>query len=421
MAPKLLLESLRSGPLAQRNFALFLSGFTVTLTGSTMVPVALTFAVLGQGGGPSQVSLVLGAETLALVVLLLFGGVVADRMPRKVVMATADVVRCAGQAVLAAVLFTGVAPLPLLMGMALILGAGQAFSAPALTGLVPVLVPASHLQRANALIGVARSTAQIAGPALAGLVVATGGAAWAIAADASSYAISAACLLALRLPDHPVAAPEPFVRQLRLGWGEFTAHRWLWIIVLQFGFVHMLVVAPTMVLGAVVAETHLGGATAWGLILAAQGAGAVLGGLGMLNVRPSRPLALATLATFGGVPILLALAVAAPLPVDLAAAALSGAGFAVFTLLFDTTMQREVPPEALSRVSSYDWLGSFALIPVGYVLAGPLAALLGTGGTLWFSAAWLAATSAAVLASPAVHGLRDRDPARAMAEVVRSD
>ncbi|MDX7953906.1 MFS transporter, partial [Lichenihabitans sp. Uapishka_5] len=147
-----------------RNVALFLFGFTVTLSGSAMVPVALTFAVLGQGGGPGEVGVVLGAETLALVVLLLVGGVVADRLPRKLVMVTADLARCVGQAVLAAALFAGHASLPLLAGMALVLGAGQAFSAPALSGLIPGLAEADRLQRLNAAVGIARSAAQVAGP-----------------------------------------------------------------------------------------------------------------------------------------------------------------------------------------------------------------------------------------------------------------
>ncbi|MDX7953934.1 MFS transporter, partial [Lichenihabitans sp. Uapishka_5] len=249
--------------------------------------------------------------------------------------------------------------------------------------------------------------AQVAGPALAGVVVAGGGAAWAIAIDAASYAVSAACLMALRLPPRASVPAEPFLQQLRLGWGAFVQHRWLWIIVLQFGFYHMLVMAPTMVLGALTAETRFGGASAWGLLLAAQGLGAVGGGLAAMRLRPARPLAVATLATFAGLPLVVGLACGAPLPVDVAAAALSGAGFAVFTLLFDTTMQREVPPEALSRVSSYDWLGSFAPVPVGYALVGPLSALLGRDGALWFAAGWLALSSTVVLAIPAVHGLRD--------------
>ncbi|MCW6510657.1 MFS transporter [Lichenifustis flavocetrariae] len=404
----MLFPDVPKGIFGERNFRLFFFGYLVSLTGSAMVPVALTFAILECGGSAGRVGLVLGSETAALVLLLLAGGVVGDRLSRKTVMVTADLGRCVAQALLAALLFSGHASLWLLMGLAVLLGAGQAFFGPALTGLVPEITGAARLQDANAWLGTARSLGQIAGPALAGLVVAAGGAPWAILIDAFTYAVGAACLAAVDLPAVPPAATEPFLLQLKLGWTEFRSHRWLWIIVTQFGFYHMLVLAPLMVLGAVIAERSLGGAAAWGLILSGQGLGAVIGGVSVLRRRPGRPLAWATVATFMGVPMIVLLAWPGPLWAIAAAAACSGAGFAIFTVLFDTTMQREIPPAALSRVSSYEWLGSFALLPIGSILTGPISALLGTSGTLWFSAVWLMATSALVLSAPAVHRLRWR-------------
>lgn len=403
------LSPARAGVLAERDFRLFFTGYLVSLAGSAMVPVALTFAIFEQGGGPGTVGLVLSAETAVLVALLLAGGVMADRLERRRVMIWADVIRCVAQLVLAGLLATGHAGLPALMGLAAVLGAGQAFFGPAIVGLVPQVASAARLQDANALLGVAKSVGQVGGPALAGLVVAAGGAPWAILLDALSYAVGAACLARLALPPHARAeAAEPFLLQLRLGWTEFRSHTWLWIIVAQFAFFHMLVLAPAMVLGAAVAAASLGGAAAWGLVLSCQGVGSVLGGLWSMRLRPERPAAWMTVATFAGVPALVLLAEPGPLWAVAVAAGLWGGGLAVFTTLFDTTMQREIPPASLSRVSSYDWLGSFALIPVGYALTGPIAGVLGTRGTLLFAAAWLAATSALVLAMPAVHGLRRR-------------
>ena len=196
------------------------------------------------------------------------------------------------------------------------------------------------------------------------------------------------------------------MQQLRLGWNEFASQRWLWIIVVQFGFYHMLVMAPIMVLGALIAEQHLGGAPAWGLILSGEGVGAVLGGVFSMRFKPHFPLVWATLGTFAGLPLLLLLAWIGPLWAIVPAAAFWGGGLAVFTVLFDTTMQEQVPSEALSRVSSYDWLGSYALIALGYAIAGPLSALLGSQNTLKASAVWLLLTSALVISIPAINRLR---------------
>ena len=397
----------RGGVLSDRNFTLFFIGYGVSLTGSGMVPVALTFAILGQGYGAAEVGLVLAAETAAMVMLLLVGGIMADRFARKHVMVASDIVRCIAQLLFAGSLMASHLSLWFAMVVGAVLGAGQAFFGPALTGLVPELTSAARLQDANALIGMAKWAGRVAGPALAGLLVASGGAPWAIFADALTYAIGAGCLIALDFPvERAVESPEPFVRQLRLGWSEFISRHWLWIIVVQFGFYHVFVLAPVMVVGALIAEKHLGGASAWGLILSGEGVGAVLGGLFSMRFRPRFPLIWATLGTFSGLPLLFLLAWIGPLWAIVLAAALWGGGLAVFTVLFDTTMQEQVPAEALSRVSSYDWLGSFALVPMGYALAGPLSAALGDEKTLVASAAWLLATSTLVLFLPAVNRIQ---------------
>ncbi len=399
----------RLGALSERNFALFFLGFGLSLLGNGMVPVALTFALFGQGYGAGEVGLVLAAETAAMVVLLLVGGVVADRVPRKTVMITSDVMRCLAQLLFAGWLLRVQTPLWLAMAVGAVLGAGQAFFGPALTGLVPEITSAARRQDANALLGLAKWAGRVAGPAIAGVLVAAGGASWAILVDALTYAVSAGCLFALDLPPRAaVVGRVSFSTQLRLGWGEFASQRWLWIIVVQFGFYHMIVVAPIMVLGALIAEQRFGGATAWGIVLSGEGLGAVFGGLFSLRFKPQFPLLWATLGTFSALPFLLLLAWSGPLWAVVLAAALWGSGLAVFTVLFDTTMQDEVPAEALSRVSSYDWLGSFAPFPIGYAIAGPVAEVLGTGRTLECSAIWLLAASAVVIGLPSVHRLKSR-------------
>jgi len=396
----------RFGVLAERDFRLFFIGYTTSLVGAAMVPVALTFAVLQEGRAISDVGSVLAAETVPLVVLLLAGGVVADRLSRRTVMISADVLRCISELLLAALVITGSPPLWVFMVLAGVIGAGQAFFNPALTGLLPLVVSPGRLQQANALKGAASSTGQIIGPAAAGLIVAAGGAGWAIAIDGATYAVSALCLARLHLPPAPAPARESFLVQLRTGWTEFRSRTWLWVIVTQFGLFHLLVYAPFMVLGAVVASTSLGGATAWGFILTAQGAGAILGGLAVLRAQPRRPLVTASLGTFAFAGPVALLAWRAPTGAIAATAAVSGAGIAVFGALWDTALQQHIPAAVLSRVSAYDWLGSVALIPLGYALTGPLASALGVTGTLKLAAAWTVLGSAAAVAVPAVRRLR---------------
>ncbi|MDE3074218.1 MAG: MFS transporter [Chloroflexota bacterium] len=400
----------RFGVLRERNFRLFFAGYLTSIVGTGMVPVALTFAVLNQGGGASDVGYVLAAQTAPLVAFLLVGGVIADRVPRRAVMMTADLARCASEGVLAALLVTGHPPLWAFMGLAAVLGAGSAFYNPALTGLIPEISSSARLQDANALRNVAVSAGQVVGPVAAGLIVAVAGAGWAIAVDAATYAVSAACLSRLRVPLLQLGPPESFLAQLASGWREFRSRTWLWVIVTQFAFFHVIVYAPFIVLGAVTAKTALGGAAAWGTILAAQGIGSVVGALATLRMRPARPLVVGMMGTCGFAAPIALLAAKAPTSAIAVAGFVGGFGLAVFTTLWQTTIQREIPAPVLSRVSAYDWFGSVAFFPLGYAVAGPLAASLGIAPTLWLAAGWLVVSSGCVLAVPSVARLRWNAP-----------
>ena len=406
----------RLGVLGERNFRLFFTGYITSLAGSAMVPVALTFAVLDQGEGTAAVGYVLGAETVPLVALLLLGGVVADRVPRRASMLGADLARFASEGLLAVLLLTGSAPLWIVMVLAAVLGAGQAFFNPAMTGLMPEMVSAERLQSANALRGVASSTGQVLGPGLAGIIVAAAGAGWAIAIDSATYAVSAACLLRLTIPPRPPARQSSMLAQLAGGWHEFRSRTWLWAIVAQFATFNALCFAPFMVLGAVTAHDRLGGAGAWGAILAALGTGSILGGFLSVRLRARRPLVTGTLgAAIFAVPLAL-IALPAGTALIAIAAAVAGAGLSIFSTLWETTLQREVPREVLSRVSAYDWFGSVAFVPLGYLIAAPLAALLGTRTTLFFAAAWAAGSCAIVLTIPGIRKLHTPPPSAAPAQ-----
>jgi MFS family permease len=278
-----------------------------------------------------------------LVGLLLIGGVVADRFPRRASMLGADLVRFVSEGLLAVLLLTGSPRLWVFIVLTGVLGAGQAFFNPAMTGLMPEMVSSERLQAANGLRGVASSTGQILGPSVAGIIVATGGAGWAIAIDSATYAVSAACLWRLTIPPRPASAPSSLVSQLAGGWHEFRSRTWLWVIVAQFATFNALSVAPFMVLGAVIAHDHHGGAAAWGAILAVFGAGSIAGGLIAVRLHVRRPLVVATIgAAVFAVPVALIALPAATFLVA-GAAGLAGIGLSIFSTLWETTLQREVP------------------------------------------------------------------------------
>jgi MFS family permease len=372
--------------------------------GDRMVAVALAFAVLEIGGSVSDVGLVLAAGTFPLVATVLVGGVVADRASRRGVMVVADLIRVASQGAMAALLIAGVAEVWMLALLAGVTGAATGFFSPASTGLLPEVVLAEQLQPANALRVSAVSTGEILGPLLAGVVVAAAGAGWAIATDAVTFALSAACLAMLRMPTRAAAQRSSFVADLRQGWAAFRSRRWVWTFVAYFAMVNLLWGAWGT-LGPIVAARDLGGAAAWGTILAAMGVGALAGSLLAARVMPSRPLLLAAL-TDGLFALPLAfLAAGPPVPLIACGALLSGAGMALTISLWESTLQRHVPGESLSRVSSYDWFGSLAFYPLGLAIWGPVAAAIGVDVSLWLSFGLAVTLTLALLSVPDIRHL----------------
>ncbi len=366
--------------LRLRDFRLVFAAAAVSFLGDGIQPLALTFAVLDLTGSATDLGFALGAWTIALVASLLVGGVVADRFGRRVVMIGADVVRLASQGAIAALLITGRATIAeIVVGQAL-LGAATGFFNPASSGLVP-RVAGEWLQQANSLRGMAMASGAIAGPAIAGGLVAASSPGVALAIDAGTYAASA-LLLARVQRDIPAQPAGRFLDDLRRGFAEVRSRTWLWCTLVALSIVNAVTVG-FMVIGALIVKRHLGGPGGWALILSLQGVGALVGGSALLRVSPRRPLLVATL--IGLVPVLptFLMAVPAALALIAAAALLGGVGEMVFNTLWETTLQQHIPDEARSRVSSYDWFGSLALRTVGYALIGPFAAAVGDSTALY--------------------------------------
>jgi predicted MFS family arabinose efflux permease len=393
----------RLGVLAERDFRFVFLAAAVSQIGDQMMPVAIAFAVLDLTGSPADLGYVLAAGTAPLVALLLAGGVIADRLSRRRLMVSADVVRLVTDGALAALLLSGHARLWHLIVLQAVHGGASAFFGPASTGIVPQLVADDHLQQANALRGLTMSVGGILGPAIAGALVATVGSGWAVAGNAATFAVSAVFLFRVRAPALERSAERvTFLGDLLHGWREFRSRTWLWTIVAQSSLVHLVAIAPFMALGAVIAKRSLGGAGAWSLILAVFAAGTLVGSVLSLRIRPRRPLVAATLWVSGlALPIVL-LAMRLDAFVIAGGAFVAGVGLAVFGALWSTTLQREIPREALSRVSAYDWFGAIATVPVGFALAGVVSGAIGVTTVLWIGAATVIASSAVILAVPDV-------------------
>ena len=397
-------------PLREREFRLLFAGRSVSLIGDALAPVALAFAILDAHGSASDVGLVYAANVVARVAFLLVGGVWADRLSRRLVMLTADAMRAAAGGVLAAAVITGHPPLALYIAMVAVHGVGAAFFDPATTGLIPQTVTTPLLQRANALLGLARSGGSVIGPALAGAVIAASGPGTALAVDAATFAVSAATLAPMR----PVelergGSAAGFLAELAHGWSEFRGRTWVWVIALQYAVWHLVVLAPFIVLGAATAKHALGGAGAWALILAASGVGEVAGGLVALRLRPHWPLRAATWAGLLWAPQVALLAMKAPAPLIALVAVPGGAGMAFVAAVWYTALHEHVPAAALARVSAYDWMGSLVFLPIGFAVAGPVAAATSTPAVLWAAVAWMVASTAAVLAVPSVRSMQRVD------------
>jgi MFS family permease len=390
--------------LRRRDFRLLFFGQAVSVFGDRMVAVALAFAVLEVGGSVSAVGLVLACAMLSLVGSVLVGGVVADRTSRRTVMVSADLVRLASQGTMAALLIAGTPEVWMLALLASVTGAATGFFNPASTALLPEVVVPEQLQQANALRAAARSTGEILGPLVAGGLVAAAGAGWAIGVDAATFAVSAACLVRLRVPRRVSLQAASFMSDLREGWVTFRSRRWVWTFVAYFAIGNTLWGAWSA-LGPVVADRDLGGAAAWGTVLAAIGVGALAGSLLATRAKPRRPLVLVALTeALFGLPLAF-LAAGASVPLLVCGALLSGGGMMLGMSVWESTLQRHIPAEALSRVSSYDWFGSFAFFPLGLAIWGPVAAAIGIATSLWLAFALFIATVLALLAVPDIRRL----------------
>jgi predicted MFS family arabinose efflux permease len=402
-------------PLRLRNFRLLFAARTISFFGTNIAPIAVAFAVLGLSNSATDVGLAFAAWTLAQVSTLLVGGVVADRLPRRLVMIASDSASFCVRATMGVLLVSGHAEVWELVLLQALGGAAVAFHSPATTGLIPETVPGRLLQQANGLMSIARYAAFPLGALVGGTLVATIGSGYALLLDATTYAASALLLLRMHLPARAAMAQAPnFFRELVDGWRAFTEYTWVWLLTLWISLYFLITYAPFFVLGPYIAKQHLGGAAAWTIVITGEAIGSLAGGLVGLRYRPAR-----TWAVIG--PLFAATAIQsillaehAPAAVIGAAAALAGFAFSYGTVIWETTLQERIPRDKLSRVGAYNWFGAMAFLPAGYALAGPVSRAIGVSTTLWVGAAWIIVTTALVLCVREVRDFRVRPRAEAV-------
>jgi MFS family permease len=392
-------------PLRNRGFAWYYgSHFTDTL-GTMMAGLALTFAVLEITDSATALGQVLAARTIPMVVFLLLGGVIADRVPRTLLLQASNISAAATQGFLAALVITGNAELWMVISLAALNGTVDAVNLPAQSGLVPQLVERGQLQSANALLSLSRGGLTVIGPTVSALFVVTVGPGWALAINALMWLLSAALLTPVRIPPRPPRGEDTStLTDLREGWTLFIGTTWLWVVVLAFSMLNAIHTGAWFTLGPVVAKDTIG-EQGWGFVVSAESAGLLVMTVLLLRVRLRRPLLVGMLGcSLMSLPLVV-LGVEPQLVALVVVAFVAGAGIEVFSIGWNLAMQENIDERMLSRAYSYDALGSFVAMPVGQLLYGPLGEAFGYRDVLVWSGIAYGAIALLTLGSRAVRNL----------------
>ncbi|MGY4769367.1 MFS transporter [Kribbella sp. CWNU-51] len=390
--------------LRHRDVRIFVSARFVSLLGSAIAPIALVFAVLDVSDKAGAVGTVLAARSIPNIVFLLAGGVISDRLPRNLVLVVANTVSGLTQGLAAALVLSGHAKIWQLAAIEALNGAAAAFVMPALTGILPSIVDRAELPQANAVSGFARSVAMIGGGAVAGVIVGFTGPGVGLAVDAVTFLLGAYLLARLSIPRIARSASS-VLTDLRVGWAEFVSRQWVWTVVLGFCLLNVIFVACYRTLGPVIADNTFG-RTGWGIASACFGVGLIVGGVLMIRVKPRYPLRIGMFGILLGAPIMVVLALSPNTAMVAAMSFLVGVSYEIFGIGWETALGQHIPIDKLSRVSSYDMLGSIIAVPIGQLSVGAVAAAAGITAVELYGAGLYVAITAATLIVPSVWHLR---------------
>lgn len=402
--------------LGIRDFRLLLADRLIAPASVGFSLVGVSFAVLKATNSATDLSYVLAAQIAPSLVFVLIGGVAADRFRAQRVIVAANLLMALGEGTFGVLALAGRPPLWAMLGLEAITGTGVALFYPASQALLPRIVPDRLLQEASAISRLVMNSGQMAGAAAAGLLVAAAGPGWALVLCGVGMVATVPMLLAIKAPGPlpagraPADAPSPnMLAELREGWSEFRSHTWLWVIVAQFSVVMMAWYGAFSVLGPVVAREHLGGPAAWGAITAADALGLIAGGAAALRFTPRRPMLFVVV--IGGAIAISPLSLAMVLPLPAVCVASFGLGVFVEMMMvqWTVTMARNIPPDMLARVSSYDVLGSVMTMPAGALIAGPLGTAIGISHAQYAAAAAIVIASVLALIPRDIRTMRNRE------------
>jgi predicted MFS family arabinose efflux permease len=395
--------------LAIHDFRLLLADRLLAPAAYAFSLVGVSFAVLDATGSTRDLSYVLAAQILPSLVFTVVGGVIADRIKPQAVIIAGNLMIALGEGVFGILVLTSHPRLWQMIALETVTGTGMAIFYPASQALLPRLVPTSLLQQASAVSRLAMNGGQMGGAVLAGLAVAVLGPGWALVTCGTGMLGTVPLMLSLRVGARERAPESSMLRDLREGWSEFRSHTWLWVIVAQFGVILMAWYGGFEVLGPVVARAHLGGAAGWGAITASESVGLIVGGVVSLRFTPRRPMLF--IVVIGGAIALSPISLAGPwpLPVVCLASLCLGVTMEIMMVQWTVALARNIPPRILARVSSYDALGSVMAMPVGAIVAGPIAATVGVSATQYGAAALIVVASLLALIPREIRQMRARD------------
>ncbi len=366
-------------------FTKLISARLISNFGNGFMPIALSFGILAlPGGSASDVSLVLGLQLAPTIAFMVFGGVAGDRFKRNQIVGGSDIIGCLFVFLSAASFIFGFTTIVLLCFTGFFFGVLNAFWWPAFSGMLPEILPKEQLQKGNAVNGLLSNFGYVAGSLVAGILVATFGAGWAILIDGISFLIAGILVWTINL--NPITAegndkPPAMWRELREGWHEFISRKWVVVVVIAFSFINLAYEATLGVLGPIATKEHNGGPKEWSWVIAAITLGMIVGGVLALKIHMSRPLLVGILPeVFVGLWIFI-IGVPNQLVATLLLAFATGISIEIFYVAWSTSMQQHIPSESYSRVISYDALGSYALAPIGLVVIGPIIEAIGVAQT----------------------------------------
>ena len=371
--------------LRLRPFALLWSGQTISRLGDSLYRIALSWWILEKTGSAAAMGALAIFGLVPMLLFLLIGGVVVDRLPRFRIMLACDLVNTLVVGLVAVLAYTDQLQLWHVYAVSVVFGLAEAFFFPAYTASVPQVVPPEELPSANSLTSLSWQLSGVIGPTIGAILVAAGGTSLAFGLDSASFLIGAACLLPLRHIRPPAVRVDPAaprsspLADMRDGWRIVLASPWLWVTILVYAFINVTDSGPRNVALPFLIHDHLGlDVGALGLVASSFSIGSVVGAIvfGRMKRIRHRGTVLYAGAALGGL-MIVGYGLAPNLIVMLAAAFIYGISFSAIALVWTNTLQEMVPPDMLGRVSSIDALGSFVLMPIGFALAGVLTDKIG--------------------------------------------